>query len=110
MLIDFTQIDESVTQSFYGGEKELSSHMFTDNLGNRILRGKLEPGASIGYHKHENGSEIIYVLHGSGKALYDDGQETLTAGLCHYCPKGHSHSLINNGGEDLVFFAVVAAQ
>ena len=38
------------------------------------------------------------------------GQETLTAGDCHYCPKGHSHSLINGGGEDLVFFAVIPQQ
>ena len=31
-------------------------------------------------------------------------------GDCHYCPKGHTHSLINNSDEDLVFFAVVPVQ
>ena len=30
--------------------------------------------------------------------------------MCHYCPKGHSHGLFNDGDEDLVFFAVVPAQ
>ena len=42
--------------------------------------------------------------------LYDDGREEAVAGNCHYCPKNHSHSMINNGTEDLVFFAVVAEQ
>ena len=74
------------------------------------LLGRLVPGASIGLHTHEAGSEIVYILSGEGKALYDGGQETLTAGDCHYCPKGHSHSLINGGGEDLVFFAVIPQQ
>lgn len=36
--------------------------------------------------------------------------ETVTAGGCHYCPKGHSHSLVNNGSEDVVFFAVIPEQ
>ena len=41
----------------------------------------------------------------------DDGTLLpLQAGDCHYCPKGHTHSLINNSDEDLVFFAVVPVQ
>ena len=35
---------------------------------------------------------------------------TLKPGDCHYCPKGHSHSLENDGAEDLVFYTVVAQQ
>ena len=50
--------------------------MFVDER-NRIMCSRLEPGASIGYHKHENGSEMIYILQGKGKALYDDGEEEL---------------------------------
>lgn len=42
--------------------------------------------------------------------LYDGAYEDVEAGVCHYCPKGHSHSLINNSDADLVFFAVVPNQ
>ena len=42
--------------------------------------------------------------------LYMMTEESLEAGDCHYCPKGHTHSLINVGKEDLVFFAVVPEQ
>ena len=39
--------------------------------------------------------------------LDDDELLPLEAGQCHYCPQGHSHSLINDSTEELVFFAVV---
>ena len=68
----------------------------------------LEP--SIGLHTHDTSSEIIYILKGRGKVLYDGGYEEVEEGLCHYCPKGHEHSLINDSDEDLIFFAVVPEQ
>jgi quercetin dioxygenase-like cupin family protein len=110
MLIDFSGLQETVINNFYRGEKETAARMFADALSNRVMLGKLESGASIGFHKHDDGSEIVYVLQGKGKALYDDEREELSAGVCHYCPKEHSHSLINDGDEDLLFFAVVVRQ
>ena len=109
MLIKFDEMEITMLEKFYGGEKSVEARMFVDER-NRIMCSRLEPGASIGYHKHENGSEMIYILQGKGKALYDDGEEELYAGVCHYCPKGHSHSVINNSDEDLIFFAVVTQQ
>ena len=109
MIIDFKNVETSVIPNFKGGEKELAAKMYTDDL-NRIMYNKLIPGASIGLHTHEDGSEIIYILEGDGKVLYDGAEERVSAGVCHYCPKGHSHTLINDSQADLLFFAVVAKQ
>lgn len=109
MLIDFEHMEEAIIPNFKGGEKETAARMFTDPLG-RIMRGRLIPGASIGLHTHETNSEIIYILEGTGKVLYDDGCEFLQVGACHYCPKGHTHSLVNDSAADLCFFAVVPEQ
>ena len=109
MLIDFSQMEETVIPNFLGGEGALRAKMRVDELG-KILHGVLEPGSTIGLHTHETSSEIIYILAGSGRVLYDGGDESLSAGSCHYCPKGHAHSLINDGGELLEFFAVVPNQ
>jgi mannose-6-phosphate isomerase-like protein (cupin superfamily) len=109
MLIDFSTLDETVVKNFRGGEKDTHARMFADE-NNRIMYIKLKPGASIGFHKHDAGSEIVYILQGKGTALFDSAEEDLQAGICHYCPKGHAHSLINNGQEDLIFFAVVPNQ
>ena len=109
MIIDLKQIEETVIPHFRGGEKETRSRMFADPAC-KIMHGRLEPGASIGLHTHDTSSEIIYILKGRGKVLYDGGYEEVEEGLCHYCPKGHEHSLINYRDEDLNFFAVVPEQ
>lgn len=109
MIIDFNKIETQHFSGFKGGEKTTSANMFvSDEI--KILRGCLVHGASIGYHIHETNSEIIYILSGNAKLLYDDTEEYVKAGQCHYCPKGHSHSLINDASEDLIFFAVVPEQ
>ncbi|MFR1517585.1 MAG: cupin domain-containing protein [Clostridia bacterium] len=109
MMIDFEKIDNQIIPNFRGGSKEVSARMFVDSL-NKIMFGELKPGASIGMHTHETSSEIIYFVQGTGKMLYDGVSEKIHSGLCHYCPKGHAHSMINDGDENLVFFAVVPEQ
>jgi mannose-6-phosphate isomerase-like protein (cupin superfamily) len=109
MIVPFDQISEVVIPNFRGGEKELSARMFKDER-NLILFGKLIAGASVGLHTHETSSEIIYITEGTGKVLYDGIYEPVSKGICHYCPKGHSHSLINDSETDLVFFALVPEQ
>ncbi len=109
MKVEFSQLEETVIPNFMGGEGHIRARMRVDSNG-KIMRGSLEPGASIGLHTHTTSSEIIYILSGTGKALYDDGVDLLAIGDCHYCPKGHSHSLINDGTEPLEFFAVVPEQ
>ena len=109
MLIDFSKMEEQVIPQFLGGEGTFRTRMRVDELG-KIMRAALEPGASIGLHTHETSSEMIYILEGKGKVLYDGEYIPLAAGSCHYCPKGHSHSLINDSDALLTFFAVVSVQ
>ena len=109
MLIDFNKLSESVMPQFKGGVGDTRAHMYVDEA-NRIMITRLVPGTSIGLHTHESSCEIIYILSGLGKALCDGAEETLCPGFCHYCPKGSAHSIINDGAEDLLFFAAVPQQ
>ena len=109
MRIDFDAMEETIIPHMRGGEKEVAARMYTDELG-KIMRGRLIPGASIGLHTHEDSSEFIYLLSGRGKVLGAGVYEDLAPGGCRYCPKGHTHSLINDGTEPLEFFAVVPNQ
>ena len=109
MKIDFNAIQRTAKPNFKGGEKEYNVKMFDDGL-NKIMDGLLVPGASIGLHTHDTSSEIIFITSGSGKAIYDGTEERVSAGDCHYCPKGHTHTLINDGTADLTFLAVVLEQ
>lgn len=106
MVIKWNEAEEKTLTAFYGGKDALRARMHVDE-NNKILRGKLIPGASIGEHRHENTSEIIFVLSGQGRMLCDGKEELLFAGDCHYCPKGSTHAFENVGAEDLLFYAVV---
>lgn len=109
MRIDLNITEETVLLGFHGGRGETAARMVADG-NNRIMRGRLTPGAFIGDHRHDDSSEILYILQGRGRAALDGEVENWEPGICHYCPKEHTHSLENNGGEDVIFFAVVPRQ
>ena len=106
MLIDLEKLPVDIVPHMRDGEKEVHLKKWSDGPV-KVLQGKLPAGASIGLHTHEGSSEIVYVLSGTGKALYGGGEERLAPGDCHYCQEGHAHSLINDGTQPLEFFAVV---
>ncbi|MBQ7871480.1 MAG: cupin domain-containing protein [Oscillospiraceae bacterium] len=109
MKLDFVSMEETIIPHFKDGEKEIAAKMFFDGT-NRLLHGRLVPGASIGTHCHDTSSEVIYILSGTATVLCDGQSEILTPGQCHYCPKGSTHTMKNNGTDDLIFFAVVPQQ
>lgn len=109
MIIDFSAIAEEQLPHFKGGELYTAARMHFDGA-NRIMQGRLVPGASIGLHTHDTSSEIIFITSGHGHVLYDGRRLEVHEGLCHYCPKGHTHSLINDSDGELCFLAVVAQQ
>lgn len=116
MIIDFNKMDVTVLPSFKGGEKEFAANMFFDGT-NRIFKGRLVPGATIGMHTHDDSCEVIFVLEGKGTIVECEpgsaveSVSPVAAGDCLYCPKGYSHSLRNTSDEgDLVFYAVVPKQ
>lgn len=67
----------------------------------------LHPGASIGYHIHENEMESFYIV--SGKAEYLDGNETVTLhpGDTALNKSGDGHSVRSIGDTDLVLVAQI---
>lgn len=109
MFFDLANETPEVLPHFKGGEGNFIAAIHFDGL-NKILHGTLPPGATIGKHTHVDDSEIIYILSGHGTVDDDGTLCPLKPGDCTYCPKGHAHSLMNTGEEDLVFFAVVPVQ
>lgn len=116
MKIDFEAIGVSILPNFKGGEKEFAANMFFDGT-NRIFKGRLIPGATIGMHTHDDSCEVIFILEGQGHIVEldpssnEESVSPVSVGACLYCQKGCSHSLRNTSDEgDLVFYAVVPKQ
>lgn len=106
MRIDFNSIPENEIKSFQGGEGSVLQKLFKDDAV-KIMMMRVRPGCTVGLHTHGSNREIEYIVSGHGKAICDGKEELLEPGVCHYCPRGSSHTVICEGDEDLVFFAVV---
>lgn len=109
MILDFNTIEEQSLPNFKGGEKSLEARMYFDGKC-RIMKARLQPGASIGLHTHETNCEVIFLTKGNAHVLYEGEMIAINEGQCHYCPKGCSHSLINDSDEEIQFTAVVPEQ
>lgn len=80
---------------------ELPEHM---RLFSRI---RLVKGASIGYHIHENESELFAFVSGTGRVTDDGSTYDVKAGDSMLTSSGHGHAVENTGDEDLVMIAVI---
>ena len=58
MIIDFSKIQEEALFNFKGGEGELDTRNFIDSK-NKVMMSRLKPGASSGYHTHEQNNKIV---------------------------------------------------
>lgn len=71
----------------------------------------IQPGDSIGYHKHEVNEDVYVIVSGEGIFKDNDGKESLvSAGDITIIRAGESHGLSNRGNEPLVLLNVIAQQ
>ncbi|MDR1443995.1 MAG: cupin domain-containing protein [Treponema sp.] len=67
----------------------------------------LPPGASIGYHRHDNETEYFLILSGGGEVNDNGDIKPVKAGDTVITGNGASHSIKNTGNVPLVFHAVI---
>ena len=92
------------------GTVEITSFATPEELNNKgrlFANITLNPGCSIGFHVHENESELFYVM--KGDVLYNDnGTEcVLGAGDVMVCPSGTGHGIACHGEEAAEVCAVI---
>ncbi len=107
MNINFNEIPTQTVTAMHGGEGDIVAKIFESEKCT-VMPCRLQPGASIGLHRHE-GMEICYVLYGAGKAICDGAEEPLFIDVCHICPAGSEHTIINTGEVELVMLIFTAA-
>jgi mannose-6-phosphate isomerase-like protein (cupin superfamily) len=72
-----------------------------------LSEATLPPGASIGYHRHDNETEYYLILSGTGEVNDDGTVKPVRAGDAVITGNGASHSITNTGDVPLVFHAVI---
>lgn len=77
--------------------------------GNRLFaRMRLDPGASVGFHRHEGEEEVFYILRGEVEADDDGEIVRLKAGDTILTGGGAGHSVKSVGDEPLEMIAVIS--
>jgi mannose-6-phosphate isomerase-like protein (cupin superfamily) len=61
----------------------------------------LPPGCAVSPHHHREVEEIYYLVSGRGLMTVGDETREVGAGDAVYIPRGHRHSLKNNGIEPI---------
>jgi mannose-6-phosphate isomerase-like protein (cupin superfamily) len=103
--------DPAVLETTYIAHGGAIAQMILDR---RILKeigflaiATLAPGKKIEAHVDPM-EEIYFVTSGSGEMAVDDEKRQVGPGDATWIPAGSSHSLLNNGTEDLVILVVAS--
>ena len=96
-----------------GGKGETEMHLIAESVDELYGKGRLfnrmiiQPGNSIGEHKHEGDNEIFYFLSGTG--TYNDNGTIVEVGPgdVTVCNDGELHGLKNTGDVPLEFIALI---
>jgi mannose-6-phosphate isomerase-like protein (cupin superfamily) len=104
--------DKAVLETTYIAHGGAIAQMILDR---RILKeigflaiANLAPGKEIEAHVDPM-EEIYFVLTGAGEMQVDDDCRQVGPGDATWIPAGSSHSLLNNGKDDLVILVVASA-
>lgn len=109
MRINFNELNEMTMPGMNHGTGQMTVRMYHDDKY-RIIPTVIHAGGSIGVHIQNSGDDLNYILSGTGKAICDGTEESLSAGVMHICPKGSVHTIMNTGEDDLVMLTIVVAK
>jgi len=78
--------------------------------GKLFAKLSLEPGCSIGTHKHEGEYEVFFIIEGEA-TLNDNGVEKiLYPGDVSLCREGEIHGIANRGQNTVKLFACIITE
>lgn len=112
MLIKKNEQNKKQIENMKGGEGvfDLLYVEEVENLKGSIRlygKGKLEPGDSVGFHRHEDSVEICTFLSGRGNVKEDNEEYEVEPGDVSVCFVGEAHKISNTGDQDLVYTVLV---
>lgn len=111
MIIKKEELKETEIDSLRGGNGKVYKTVLVDSddmYGQRLYSVFRIPHlSSIGKHTHTDEVEYYTILSGKGIVMDDNGENVVYPGDTIVTKNGESHSIRNDGKEDLVFFAVI---
>lgn len=106
------EMKQEIRESMRGGTGSVTiRHIFTkDEFSAKTrlcARLTIPPGASIGPHQHETEDEVYIITRGTGVLNNGINETKVARGDAILTGNGESHSIKNDGVEDLELIAVI---
>lgn len=112
MIKSVTEMIKELRDEMRGGKGtvEITHILNEDEIKGKcrmFAKVKLNPGCSIGMHKHEQEEEVYYIISGSG-IINDNGEiREVKGGDVIITGNGAEHSIENKSENPLEFVAVI---
>ena len=110
MILRSSDQELSLRPNMRGGEGTVELRGLAAQLPANLRlfsRIELKPGCSIGYHVHENETELFFFASGSGRVCDDGNWVEISAGDAMTTSSGHGHAVENTGDEPLILVAAI---
>jgi mannose-6-phosphate isomerase-like protein (cupin superfamily) len=113
MIKNVHEVIPEIAEGVRGGNGSVTAHKLLDLFPGSAIKSlgivRLEPGASVGEHSHQNEEDFYYCLSGSG-VVVDNGIECpFTPGTLQITRSGESQAIRNTGETELVFLGALVA-
>lgn len=112
MIKRFNDFKTELRENMRGGDGVVVINNFVtpeelNNKGRLFAKLVLRPGCGVGYHIHENESELFYII--KGTAVYDDNgtKVTVSAGEVTITSSGEGHAIKNETNDDVELIALI---
>ncbi|MDP6823534.1 MAG: cupin domain-containing protein [Dehalococcoidia bacterium] len=100
------RVDQEVVELMPGVTGRILANRSTGSEMLTITEATIAPGAEIGYHRHANADETIFVLEGSAEMVVDGHRFTAGPDDTVLTPRGRGHAVRNSGDSPLKFIAI----
>ena len=115
MIYTENDVVTDIRENMRGGHGKIKlEHMLSGGAlpPNTRLCAKITiaPGDSLGEHPHVGETEIYIFIEGKGKVTDDGMTISVKPGYVMTTGSGHTHSVLNDGDEDLVFLALIITE
>ncbi|WP_010263717.1 cupin domain-containing protein [Treponema primitia] len=111
MFVQRNSMGTEKKEKMRGGEGIVNFTYFvpsdTEKNARMLAELSLEPGASIGYHKHDNETEYFIFISGTGTANDNGTEVSVKPGDVIITGNGASHGVKNTGSVPLVLNALI---
>jgi mannose-6-phosphate isomerase-like protein (cupin superfamily) len=112
MIIRAGELNSEVFPNRFGGKGEVKMTRLLEKeafhgKGRVFARNVIEPGSSVGFHRHQGDFEVYYVLSGRGTVNDNGVISEVGPGDVIYTDDGQSHGIENTGDTTLELIALV---